>query len=184
MASSTISFCSSREIFFWHSRSTVKNYCSAITPFLLFFQSRNYKQVTKEDVEGFMYHQITKYKIFESAQNTMINAIKTYYEQVLGKERTVYEIRRPKKSKTLPNILSQEEVQAIFRSIGNPKHKAIIMTLYSAGLRISEALKFRITKSLKMTVNGAGLRDISQTQISKQNSSLEPTETSGRLKGI
>jgi site-specific recombinase XerD len=74
----------------------------------------------------------------------LINANKAYYEHVLGNDRTVYEIQRPKKSQALPNILSQEEVQAIFRNIDNLKHKAVMMTIYSAGLRISEVLKLRI----------------------------------------
>ena len=96
-----------------YSPSTVKNYASSLTQFLAFFESRNIKDVTKEEIEAFVYHQITKYKISESAQNTLINAIKAYYEHVLGRERTIYEIQRPKKSMTLPNILSQEEVKAI-----------------------------------------------------------------------
>ncbi|WP_339750825.1 tyrosine-type recombinase/integrase [Algoriphagus aquimarinus] len=126
-----------------YSPSTVKNYASSLTQFLAFFESRNIKDVTKEEIEAFVYHQITKYKISESAQNTLINAIKAYYEHVLGRERTIYEIQRPKKSMTLPNILSQEEVKAILQSVENIKHRAVLMLIYSAGLRISEAIKLR-----------------------------------------
>lgn len=93
------------------SRSTIKSYCSAMKPFLSFFESRSLKELSKEDIESFVFHQISKYKISESAQNTLINAIKAYYEHVLGRERTIYEIQRPKKSLTLPNILSQEEIK-------------------------------------------------------------------------
>jgi|TARA_R110002020_G_scaffold2517_3_gene12039 integrase/recombinase XerD len=96
--------------------------------------------VTKEEIEAFVYHQITKYKISESAQNTLINAIKAYYEHVLGRERTIYDIQRPKKSLTLPNVLSQEEIKAILCSVENIKHRAVLMLIYSAGLRISEAI--------------------------------------------
>lgn len=99
--------------------------------------------MTKEEIEAFVYHQITKYKISESAQNTLINAIKAYYEHVLGRERTIYDIQRPKKSLTLPNVLSQEEIKAILCSVENIKHRAVLMLIYSAGLRISEAINLR-----------------------------------------
>lgn len=83
-----------------YSPSTIKNYTSSLSQFLSFFESRDLRQITKEEIEGFLYHQLTKYKISESAQNTLINAIKAYYEPVLGRERTVYDIQRPKKSYT------------------------------------------------------------------------------------
>jgi site-specific recombinase XerD len=126
-----------------YSPSTVKNYASSLTQFLAFFESRDVKDLNKEEIEAFVYHQITKYKISESAQNTLINAIKAYYEHVLGRERTVYEIQRPKKSMTLPNILSQEEIKGILGSVENLKHRTVLMLIYSAGLRISEAINLR-----------------------------------------
>ncbi|WP_373395790.1 site-specific integrase [Algoriphagus halophilus] len=126
------------------SPSTVNGYCSALKPFLSFFESRELKDLSKEEIESFVYHQISKYKISESAQNTLINAIKAYYEHVLGRERTVYEIQRPKKSVTLPNILSQEEIKSILQSVENLKHRTVLMLIYSAGLRISEAIKLRV----------------------------------------
>lgn len=127
-----------------YSPSTVKNYASSLTQFLAFFESRDVKDLTKEEIEAFVYHQITKYKISESAQNTLINAIKAYYEHVLGRERTVYEIQRPKKSMNLPNILSQEEIKGILGSVENLKHRTVLMLIYSAGLRIGEAIKLRV----------------------------------------
>ena len=120
-----------------YSPSTVKYYTSSLTQFLAFFEIRN------EEIEAFVNHQITKYRISESAQITLINEIKAYYEHVLGKERTVYEIQRPKNSLTLPNILIQEEVKGILHSVDNLKHRAVLMLIYSAGLSISEAMKLR-----------------------------------------
>jgi len=72
------------------------------------------------------------------------NAIKFYYERVLGGQRNVYLIDRPKGEKTLPVVLDQEEVCAILNATTNLKHKAILMTIYSAGLRISEAINLKI----------------------------------------
>ena len=75
--------------------------------------------------------------------NTAINALKFYYGEVL-KRRFVYEIKRPKKDKKLPVVLSQEEVYRIISSVSNIKQKAILMLVYSAGLRVSEIVKLKI----------------------------------------
>ncbi|GMQ29017.1 site-specific integrase [Algoriphagus confluentis] len=127
-----------------YSPSTLGNYSTAFSKFLRFFEQRELSSITKEEIEGFVYHQINKYKISESAQNSLINAIKAYYEHVLGKPREYYEIQRPKASQTLPNILSKEEIAGIIQATSNLKHRTILLTIYSAGLRISEAVRLRI----------------------------------------
>jgi len=52
-------------------------------------------------------------------------------------------IKRPKKDKKLPVVLSQEEVYRIISSVNKIKHKAIMMLVYSAGLRVSEVVKLK-----------------------------------------
>jgi len=52
-------------------------------------------------------------------------------------------MKRPKKDKKLPVVLSQKEVSRIFSSVNNIKHKAIFMLVYSAGLRVSEVVKLK-----------------------------------------
>jgi len=54
-----------------------------------------------------------------------------------------YQIDRPRGSRTLPIILSEEEIYTILRSLKNIKHKAIIGTIYSGGLRRSELIGLR-----------------------------------------
>ncbi|WKU18568.1 tyrosine-type recombinase/integrase [Advenella alkanexedens] len=49
-----------------------------------------------------------------------------------------------KKEKTLPVVMSEEETIRVLRAIENVKHKAILMTIYSAGLRISECINLKI----------------------------------------
>ena len=60
------------------------------------------------------------------------------------RRRFVYEIKRPKKDTKLPVVLSQEEVYRIISSVSNIKQKAILMLVYSAGLRVSEIVKLKI----------------------------------------
>jgi len=127
-----------------YSYSTLKNYKSELSVFFKYFENFELKMVTKEQIESYIFHMITKYKIGESKQNVAINAIKFYYEHVLGMPREFYDIQRPKNSKTLPNVLPFSEVAKLINAPSNIKHKAILHALYSAGLRISEVTNLRI----------------------------------------
>jgi len=127
-----------------YSKNTLKSYKSEFKYFLKYFENYDTKQVDKPMIESYIYKLIKKYSISESKQNTAINAIKFYYEKVLNKDRELYEIQRPKKAKQLPGILSMEEVYNLINQPKNIKHKAILYTIYSAGLRNSELLNLRI----------------------------------------
>ncbi len=70
-----------------------------------------------------------------------INAIKFYYEQVKGGKRQYYGgITRAKEYKSLPEVLSRNEVRRILSCLANRKHRCMISLIYSAGLRRSELL--------------------------------------------
>ncbi len=127
------------------SDSTIRTYQSNLAQFFSYFEGSELGTLTKEQIETYVFQLITKFKISDQKQNMMINAIKSYYEHTLGKPREYYTITRPKKSRDLPNVLSQEEVLAIINQPQNIKHKAILYTIYSAGLRIGEVLRLRVT---------------------------------------
>ncbi|MCD6345847.1 MAG: tyrosine-type recombinase/integrase [Bacteroidales bacterium] len=82
-------------------------------------------------------------QVSSSYQNQAINSIKFYYEKVLKGPRRVYYIERPRKEKTLPAVMSEAEVKMIFEKMTNLKHKCLLMTCYSGGLRISEVLNLK-----------------------------------------
>lgn len=52
-------------------------------------------------------------------------------------------IHRPKREKTLPNVLSKEEVKSILNALGNSKHRTMLSLIYSCGLRRSELLNLK-----------------------------------------
>lgn len=127
-----------------YSPHTVKTYLNELYQFFTFFDQAEFHQITKEQIENYIYVLKTKYQISESKQNCAINAIKFYLEQVLGKPREYYDISRPKRSQNLPNVLSEEEVKNIINHPSNSKHKAILYTIYSVGLRLNEVLTLRV----------------------------------------
>jgi site-specific recombinase XerD len=78
----------------------------------------------------------SKLKLSENTLHSRINALKFYYEQVLKREKFFWDIPRPKKAIQLPKLLNEEELRNLFNAISNKKHKAMLFTAYSAGLRV------------------------------------------------
>jgi len=83
-------------------------------------------------------------KLSENTIHSRINALKFYYEQVLKRDRFFWDIPRPKKPQQLPRLLSEVELTRLFNALKNKKHKAMLFTAYSAGLRVSEIVSLRI----------------------------------------
>ena len=112
----------------------------------------------------FLRYLVEERQVSTSYQNQAINAIKYYYEQVLGGRRKFYFIERPVKERKLPVVLSEAEVYRLLASVHNLKHKCLLMLIYSAGLRISEALHLQPkdldSKRMQVTVrNAKGKKD-------------------------
>ncbi len=127
-----------------YSASSIRVYKKMFTVFLTKFMNHDLKDISKAQIEQFVFDLIKLNNISESYQNQLINAIKAYYEHVLGMPREYYDIIRPKRSLNIPNVLSQQEILNILQWPTNIKHKAILWTIYSSGLRISELINLRI----------------------------------------
>lgn len=126
------------------AQTTIKTYKNSFSQFLHYYNDIHPKDITKEQIISYMLHRIRVDKISVSIQNNFINAIKCYYEFVLGRDRTYYDLQRPKKPFQLPNVLSQEEVVKLLQAVNNIKHKCILLAIYSGGLRLSEVINLRI----------------------------------------
>ncbi len=90
-------------------------------------------------------HSLIKRNLSISTQNQAINAIKFYWEKILLKPKGIIELDRPMKEKRLPTVLSIQEIKRLFQQINNQKHRMILATIYSCGLRISEIINLRIS---------------------------------------
>ncbi len=127
-----------------YSASTIRNYKSNFCQFLHYFSTRAIDQLTVEEVEHFLAYLVKKYHISSAKQNALVNSIKAYYEHVLGRERIYYDIQRPKKAQELPGVLSKQEVKRLINQPKNLKHRAMLYTVYSSGLRSKELLQLRV----------------------------------------
>ncbi len=128
-----------------YSKSTIANYHKYFSEFVNFFRSNDIDSFEKDDIE--LYIKLVRDSKDVSTQYThmLINAIKFYYEKVLGRQKERYEITRPQKEFKLPNVMSENEVQQLLKSNENLKHKCILLLIYSAGLRRSEVLNIKIS---------------------------------------
>jgi len=126
-----------------YSQNTIKAYLSYMKSFMEEFQDTSLGDITTQQINDYILKLIRTKGISPSQQNQRINAIKFYYEKVLGQDKKLYYLERPRKARELPKVLSEKEVLAILRNITNLKHKAIIGTIYSAGLRRSELINLR-----------------------------------------
>ncbi|MCC5921598.1 MAG: tyrosine-type recombinase/integrase [Cyclobacteriaceae bacterium] len=127
-----------------YSPNTIKTYCSCFQDFIDHMNRPKLSEITEEQINEYLMHLVSR-NVSASYQNQAINAIKFYYEKVLGQERIYYQIVRPFKDKKLPSVLSIEEIKAIISAIDNLKHRCIIQLIYSSGLRISELINLRIS---------------------------------------
>ena len=83
--------------------------------------------------------------ISHSSVNQTIRAIHFYANYVLNKPVNEIQYIRPKKQHTLPNVLSENEVIKLLKSVTNIKHKAVLYLTYSPGLRVSGVVRLRMT---------------------------------------
>lgn len=125
-----------------YSPKTIKAYLYYNEDFLRFV-GKNPAEISNEDIRNYLFYLAERKAFSASTLNITINALKFYYGEMLNKN-FVYEIKRPKKDKKLPVVLSKEEVCRILSSVPNVKHRAVLMLTYSAGLRVSEVVKLRL----------------------------------------
>lgn len=122
--------------------STVRTYVSVTKFFLQYLQQKRASTITPIWIQRFNFDRIVRLRRSVSYQNQCINGIKKYLEY-LGTPLEMGELQRPKKPRRLPEVLSRDEVKRLLEVTANIKHRTLLTLIYSAGLRIGEALALR-----------------------------------------
>ncbi len=126
-----------------YSEQTIRTYTGYFRDFATHFSSRKPENITVEEINNYILGLIREKNISHSQQNQRINAIKFYYEKVLGQEKQYYQVERPRKELKLPDVLSKEEIASMIEGTNNLKHKCLIVMIYSCGLRRSEVINMK-----------------------------------------
>jgi integrase/recombinase XerD len=128
-----------------YSATTLKTYINEMRCFLQQLKNANADKLSEEKIKSYLTYCLQTLHLSENTVHSRMNALKFYYEQVLGRDKFFYTIPRPKKHFQLPKVISEEKILQALTSVTNLKHKAILFVAYSAGLRVSEVVKLKIT---------------------------------------
>ena len=145
------------------SKNTLESYSTHVRIFLEYC-NRPVEQLDVEDIRNFLWHLLQEKKSSPVTVNSYSAAIRFLFAVTLNRTLNYLQIPRQKKRKTLPEVLTREEVSAIIGHCQNLKHKAMLMLVYSSGLRVSEAAALKIqhidSKSMRVFVEcGKGGKD-------------------------
>ncbi len=127
-----------------YSPSTRRTYVNEMAQLLLTIKNIPADELTPEHLRRYLVYCFEKLRLAENTLHSRINAMKFYYEQVLAREKFLWEIPRPKRPILLPRLLNENELARLFNAMTNKKHKAMLFTAYSAGLRVSEIVNLKI----------------------------------------
>jgi len=147
-----------------YSKSTQKTYIQAISQFLDYFSKKDPAELNHEDIFRYVEHKIKDKQISFSTQKGIIGAIKLFYKHIYNKNIKIDYIYPDRREHKLPKVLSAKDIKKVLGSIDNLKHRTLISTIYSSGMRISEVLNLKISDidSKRMMVrieNSKGNRD-------------------------
>ena len=144
------------------SPKTIQAYVSAVKQLATHF-GRSPDRIDVEEVRDFLHHLITQRKASPSTVNQKVCGIRFFYREVLWQKD--FELRVPvKRAARLPEPLSRSEIGRLIDAATDPKHRVLMMTAYSAGLRVGELVRLQIkdlhSERLLIRVNqGKGRKD-------------------------
>ena len=126
-----------------YSASTLRTYRTEFMQLLQLLGNVPVQDLQPQHLQRYLLYCI-KQGLHENTIHSRMNALKFYYEQVLHREKFFFDIPRPKKPLQLPRLLNEKELGKLFTALSNKKHKAMLFTAYSAGLRVSEIANLRL----------------------------------------
>ncbi len=129
-----------------YANNTIRSYRSYAIIFLDHMnQYDNLEEIPIVEIEAFINEKVSKDNISMSYQRSLVGTVKKLFELVIDQKIELDYLYPKRSTKKLPNFFSQEEVKRILNATENLKHKAILTTIYSCGLRLSELLNLKIS---------------------------------------
>jgi site-specific recombinase XerD len=101
--------------------------------------------LSKEEVRSFLVYLVQEKHASTDHYVQVLCALRLFFNVTLGRKEVLEGIPCPRSEKKLPVVLSLEEVAQFFGAIRNLKHRALFMTAYAGGLRVSEVAGLRLS---------------------------------------
>jgi len=99
--------------------------------------------LSNDQIQDYLRYCIQEKQLAWSSCNVLFCGLKKYYQKFLGRKESEFSIPPRPRSRQLPILLSKEEVLQILQIPANIKHRALLATVYSSGLRVSEVVRLR-----------------------------------------
>src|SRR5512135_3743933 len=122
---------------------TIAVYVQRVAAFARHF-GKSPEDLGPPEVRSYLVHLVQEEHVAWSYYNQTVAALRFLYRVTLGRDEALHRIACPKQPKKLPVVLSPEEVVRFFQAVPGLKHRALLMTAYAAGLRISEVVALRV----------------------------------------
>ena len=129
--------------FYGLTQETQKGYISAVRCLATHYQTSP-EHLSNDQVRDYFRHLLVEKKLAHSSCKAYLAGITYFYRHICGREVDDRFGLPPRPlGKKLPAVLSMEEVHRLLHSIDNLKHRVILKTIYSAGLRVGEAISLK-----------------------------------------
>ncbi len=128
-----------------YSARTEDTYIQWVRKYILFHNKRHPSEMGIPEINQFLAHLVTKKEISASTQNQALSSLLFLYRHVIHIELDESSLAefRPQRSKTIPTVLSKEEVKRVFANLTGV-YKLIAQVMYGGGLRVMETMRLRI----------------------------------------
>lgn len=121
---------------------TIEAYVSSVVQLARYFKCPP-DRLGREQVRDWIHHLMVERRLSDSTVNVRIQGLRFFYTQVL--RRTDFDLRIPTRSAgRLPQVLSRDEVRRVIEACTSIRQRAMLMTVYGAGLRVSELVQLRV----------------------------------------
>jgi integrase/recombinase XerD len=126
-----------------YAPSTVKCYIRAVAEFAKHFH-KSPEHLGSEDIRSWQLYLLNEKRLKLSSYIQVVCGLRFFYRNTLHRKIDIDRIPLPRYETKLPVILSKQEVKALLEAPRNLGHRAILATMYGAGLRASEATNLKV----------------------------------------
>jgi len=126
-----------------YAERTVVSYVHCIERLSLYYKTSP-DLLSIDQIKSYLHYCVTDKQESAATINQIISAVKILFTDVLHRSWEPLKLKRARKDKKLPAVFSKHEISLLFNSVKNLKHKLILITAYSAGLRINEVCHLKI----------------------------------------
>ena len=126
------------------AKATELEYLGRLGQFIKYYNNRPLVEMNETEIRAFLLHLIDEQKVATGTVNTYNSALRFVFGAILERNLNLQMIPRRRIHRELPDIMSKSDITKLFGAASNLRDKAILMTIYGAGLRLSEITHLRV----------------------------------------